>query len=163
MTDKYNITKEDQQKILDARDFGFETANILNKALKEISANASNESVDVQQDWEWKLKFITQTFHSSKKSAQSSIIKIGKYMLYLSRQSGREDEQQKVIDNAIKVDEWSNMSDAAKRQIINSVKEKYVTTYREIMFSGDLSVPAQIMKVKELKGDFETPEDKEEY
>lgn len=67
------------------------------------------------------------------------------------------------VDNAIKVDEWSNMSDAAKRQIINSVKEKYVTTYREIMFSKDLSVPAQIMKVKELKGDFETPEDKEEY
>ena len=67
------------------------------------------------------------------------------------------------IDNAIKVDEWSNMSDAVKRQIINSVKEKYVTTYREIMFSGDLSVPAQIMKAKELKGDFETPEDKEEY
>ena len=67
------------------------------------------------------------------------------------------------IDNAMKVDEWSNMSDAVKRQIINSVKEKYVTTYREIMFSGDLSVPAQIMKVKELKGDFETPEDKEEY
>jgi len=67
------------------------------------------------------------------------------------------------IDNAIKVDEWSNMSDAAKGQIINSVKEKYVTTYREIMFSEDLSVPAQIMKVKELKGDFETPEDREEY
>jgi len=67
------------------------------------------------------------------------------------------------IDNAIKVDEWSNMSDAFKRKIINSVKEKYVTTYREIMFSEDLSVPAEIMKVKELKGDFETPEDREEY
>ena len=67
------------------------------------------------------------------------------------------------IDNAIKVDEWSNMTDAVKRKIINSVKEKYVTTYREIMFSGDLSVPAQIMKAKELKGDFETPEDREEY
>ena len=31
------------------------------------------------------------------------------------------------------------------------------------MFSGELTLPATMMKIKELKGEFEKPEDRDEY
>ena len=58
------------------------------------------------------------------------------------------------INNAIQVEEWPNLSDAYKRKIINNVKEKYVKFHREYMFSGELTLPATMMKIKELKGEF---------
>ena len=67
------------------------------------------------------------------------------------------------INNAIQVEEWPNLSDAYKRKIINNVKEKYVKFHREYMFSGELALPATMMKIKELKGEFEKPEDRDEY
>jgi len=143
MTDKYNVSNDDQQKILDARDFGYETANILNKALKEISNNASNESVDVQEDWQWKLKFITQTFHSSKKSAQKSIVNIGKYMQWLSRQSGREDEILDVINNAVKAH-----CRKAFAQEVTEVLEKHYQEYTGSVFVPYVKGETDKMKTK---------------
>ena len=67
------------------------------------------------------------------------------------------------INSAMEVEEWNNMSPAIKRNIINNVKEKYITTYRTMMFTGHLAIPAAEMKTKELTGDFKTPEDRKDF
>ncbi len=131
MTDKYNITQEDQQLILDARDFGFETANILNKALKEISDNAANESIHIQEDWDWKLKFITQTFFGSVQKAKDSNVRMKKYLLWLERQQNVDDKMEEAKETTIK--------NNCRLGFSKEVSEVLQKTYQE--YTGSVFVP----------------------
>ena len=67
------------------------------------------------------------------------------------------------IQKAMQTDLYNELTPAVKRNMINKIKEKYVTVHRAAMFSKDLAVPAGIMKAKELTGEFKTPEDREKF
>ena len=87
MSKEIKLSEKDLQIIADASYFGNEVSSILCEAVDKISKIANDNSTHVQKDWQWKLQFITQTFHGSVKNAQSYNNNLIKQMLYHSRQA----------------------------------------------------------------------------
>lgn len=79
----------------------------------------------------------------------------------LIKASGR--DLYNFIQEMIQNDNYNELTPAIKRNIINKVKEKYITTHRKLLFGKDLAIPSQKMKVKELTGQFKTQKDREEF
>ena len=67
------------------------------------------------------------------------------------------------ISEAMQTDLYNELTPAVKRNMINKIKEKYITVHRSLLFGKDLAVPAEIMKAKELTGEFKTPKDREKF
>ena len=67
------------------------------------------------------------------------------------------------LSKIIQTEEYQKIPPAIRRKKINEMKEKYINTYRKLLFTKDLAVPSAIMKTKEISGEFQTPEDRENY
>jgi len=72
-------------------------------------------------------------------------------------------ETYNFISKLLSIEAYQNLTPAIKRERINEVRKKYVETYRKLLFSKDLTIPAETMKIKELRGEFETPKDREDF
>jgi succinate dehydrogenase flavin-adding protein (antitoxin of CptAB toxin-antitoxin module) len=67
------------------------------------------------------------------------------------------------LSKIVQTEEYQKIPPAIRRKKINEMKEKYINTYRKLLFTKDLAVPSAIMKAKEISGEFQTPEDRENY
>ena len=103
MSKNIKLSEEDLHIIADASYFGNEVSSILCEAVDKISKIANDNSIHVQKDWEWKLQFITQTFHGSIKNAQSYNNNLIKQMIYHSRQANGDQKISELMITQVEV------------------------------------------------------------